>query len=83
MSIATLVNMAKKQKTDPPEKKPSAVIRVEGDIAHMLNTIASWRKKDVPDIASPILRAKVEQLFAEVHREMGKTIGTLHDDENT
>jgi len=64
----------RKQAGGADDAKKTDVIRVDGDLAHMLGIIASIERKSVAEIVSPILRATVQRMFADAMKK-AKTLG--------
>jgi len=62
----------RKQTGGQDDAKRTDVIRVDGDLAHMLGIIASIERRSVSDIASPILRATVLKLYRAAVEKAGK-----------
>jgi hypothetical protein len=64
----------KKPPAEGPGRKPTAVVRVEADLARMLSIISTATGEDISDILSPLVRAHVERRYAEVVRQLGQEI---------
>jgi hypothetical protein len=64
----------KKPAAEEEPKKATAVVRIEADLARMLNIISTATSVDVSDILSPQVRAYVEKRYAEVIQLLGKEI---------
>jgi hypothetical protein len=68
--------MPRKPKNQPsgqPQPK-TAVVRVESDLARMLNIISTATGEDVSDILSPYIRPFVEKRYAEVVQQLGREV---------
>jgi hypothetical protein len=63
----------KKPAADQP-KKATAVVRIDADLARMLNIISTATGEDVSDILSPQARPYIEKRYAEVVQQLGKEV---------
>jgi hypothetical protein len=57
-----------------PGRRPTAVVRVEADLARMLSIISTATGEDISDILSPQIRPFVERRYAEVVQKLGQEI---------
>jgi hypothetical protein len=57
-----------------PKSTPTAVVRVEADLAQKLKHISAHTNEDVSDIISPQLRPFIERRYAEVLRHLCKEV---------
>lgn len=73
MSPATLRPMAKKKNTpsQQPSKSQTAVVRIDADLARMVNIVATVTGEEVAAILSPLIRSKLEERYAEIVRKLG------------
>ena len=72
----------KPEEKKPPKKRNTAPVQVDADIAEMLVVIAAHDKKNVSEIASPLLRQWVEANYERVNREMAARIAARKAEED-
>lgn len=74
MSTGTLDYMTSKATSKDAPKPPTSLIRVHKDVAEMLGDLAQLVKKDIAEIASPILRPAVQKRLKQVHEERAQKL---------
>ncbi len=75
MASVTLDIMPKPRGRPPKpeeERKPTASIRVEADLAQMLTIITTVTKENTSDIISPLIRSAVEKRYDEMVKRLAQ-----------
>ncbi len=75
MPPVTLDHVGRKKASESTTpKKETALIRVDADLARKLSIISATDGEDIASIVSPLIRAKVEQRYADSVRKLGEDV---------